>query len=134
MSQAIGENCDDNDENKEYITRIIKQVDRLNDLLTEFFTYARPGKAEKEKVSMSYIVNEIRQLLKVKLDSKRIVLEEDYAQGLQDIYVDPDQMQQVFLNLMLNSIDAMGKNGKIEIRARLTDRKLIKSYMDFSLI
>ncbi len=131
MSQAIEENCDDSDENKEYITRIIKQVDRLNDLLTQFFTYAKPGKARKEKVSLDYIVNETRQLLKVKLNSNRIVLEEDYVAGLPDIYVDPDQMQQVFLNLMLNAIDAMNKKGKIEIRARLADRKMKKNYTDF---
>ncbi|NOX79960.1 MAG: PAS domain S-box protein [Deltaproteobacteria bacterium] len=131
MSQAIEENCDDNDENKEYITRIIKQVDRLNDLLTQFFTYAKPGKAKKEKVSMGDIVNETRQLLKVKLNSKRIVLEENYAAGLPDIYVDPDQMQQVFLNLMLNAIDAVSKDGKIEIKAQLADRKMKKKYTDF---
>jgi len=80
--------------------------------LTQFFTYAKPGKARKEKVSLDYIVNETRQLLKVKLNSNRIVLEEDYVAGLPDIYVDPDQMQQVFLNLMLNAIDAMNKKGK----------------------
>ena len=130
MSQAIEENCTDDDENKEYITRIIKQVDRLNDLLTEFFTYARPGEAKKEKVSMAFIVNEIRQLLKVKLDSKRIVLEEDYAEDLPDIYVDPDQMHQVFLNLMLNAIDAMSHNGKIQIKARLADQKVIANYSE----
>lgn len=133
MSQAIEENCDDNDENKEYIVRIIKQVDRLNNLLTQFFTYARPGKAQKEKVSIAYIVNEINQLLKVKLDSKRIVLEEEYADELPDIYVDRDQMEQVILNLMLNAIDAIdgiSESGKIEITARLADRTMKKNYAD----
>jgi PAS domain S-box-containing protein len=130
MSQAIEENCDEDDENREYITRIIKQVDRLNGLLTEFFTYARPGEAKKVKISMAYIVSEIRHLLKLKLDSKRIVLEEEYAEGLPDIYVDPDQMHQVFLNLMLNAIDAMGNNGKIQISARLAGREEMKNYTD----
>lgn len=130
MSQAIEENCQEGDENREYITRIIKQVDRLNDLLTEFFTYARPGEAKKEKVSMAAIINEIRQLLKVKLASNRIVMEEDYDQGLPDIYVDPDQMHQVFLNLMLNAMDAMGNNGKIYIGARLADQQTMKMFSD----
>lgn len=130
MSQAIEENCGDHDENKEYITRIIRQVDRLNDLLTEFFTYAKPGKAKKEKVAMASIVSEIQRLLKAKLDSKQISLREDYADCLPEIHVDPDQMQQVFLNLMLNAIDAISSNGRIEIRARLADRKLRTSYRE----
>lgn len=130
MSQAIEENCDEGDENKEYVTRIIRQVDRLNDLLTEFFTYAKPGKAKKGKVSMGYIVNEIRQLLKVKLDSKRIILEEKYARGLPHIYVDPDQMHQVFLNLTLNALDAMGRKGKIQISAQKATTKAWKKYAE----
>lgn len=130
MSQAIEENCGENDPNKEYITRIIRQVDRLNDLLTEFFTYARPGKARKEKVPMASLVGEIQQLLRAKLDSRQIILREDYAEDLPEIHVDPDQMQQVFLNLMLNAIDAISANGTIEIRARLADRKLRTSYRE----
>jgi PAS domain S-box-containing protein len=130
MSQAIEENCAEHDENREYITRIIKQVDRLNDLLTEFFTYAKPGTAKKERVAMAHIVREIRLLLKARLDSRRIILEEDYAEDLPEIHVDPDQMQQVFLNLMLNAVDALSGSGRIEIRARVAERNLRQSYLE----
>ncbi len=130
MSQAIEESCDDQDENKEYITRIIKQVDRLNDLLANFFTYAKPGKTKKQKISMHHIISEVSQLFRVKLDSKQIRLKENYDEGLPDIYVDPDQIQQVLLNLMLNAIDAIKEKGEIQIRARLADRKMLKKYTD----
>ncbi len=124
MSQAIEENCTEDDENKEYITRIIKQVDRLNALLTDFFTYAKPGKAKRQEISIPDTVREVRQLFKVKLFSKKIALEESYAEGLPKIFVDPNQLQQVLLNLMLNAIDAVSSNGKIRISAQLADPQM----------
>ncbi len=118
MSQAIEESLDEKDENKEYLYRIIRQVDRLNDLLSNFFTYARPGRPKKSKISLVGIVEETRQLVSDKLNGKNIQLIENYEPNLPFIFADPGQMQQVFLNLMLNSIDAVEKNGIIEISAR----------------
>ncbi|MBU0729600.1 MAG: PAS domain S-box protein [Proteobacteria bacterium] len=117
MSQSIEENMAADDENREYIKRIIKQVDRLNELLTEFFTYAKPGSAKKVETSLFDIVSETKPLIKLKLHKKNISLSEEYGESLPDILVDPNQLQQVFLNLMLNSIDAVSVDGRISIRA-----------------
>jgi len=119
MSQSIEENMDNDDENKEYLYRIIRQVDRLNELLTNFFTYARPGKPKKRKISLEKIVGETKQLVMDKLAGRGIKLIEYYEPDLPSIFGDPNQIQQVFLNLMLNSIDAVDNNGIIEITAEL---------------
>jgi len=128
MSQSIEENLDDEDENKEYIKRIIKQVDRLNQLLSEFFTYAKPGEPKKIRTSLIDIINDTRPLIKVKLDKKNIGLKELYEKDLPQIVADPNQLQQVFLNLMLNSIDALDCNGTIEITANHLQQKERKEY------
>ncbi|HEB50579.1 MAG TPA: hypothetical protein ENI89_08215 [Desulfobulbus sp.] len=128
MSQAIEENCDKDDENREYIRRIIRQVDRLNDLLNEFFTYATPGKAERETICLRRAVEEMRLLVRGKIERQRIALTEEYEQGLPEILVDPGQLHQVLLNLMLNAIDAVGSNGRIHISARRAGRKLQEQY------
>lgn len=128
MSQSIEENLDDEDENKEYIKRIIKQVDRLNQLLSEFFTYAKPGEPKKIRTSLVDIINDTRPLIKVKLDKKNIGLKELYEKDLPQIFADPNQLQQVFLNLMLNSIDALDCNGIIEITANHLQQNERKRY------
>ncbi len=122
MSQAIEESLDEHDENREYLYRIIRQVDRLNKLLSNFFTYARPGRPQKSKISLEDIVDETRQLVRDKLSGKNIHLKENYESNLPQIFADPGQIQQVFLNLMLNSIDAVRENGIIEITARFISR------------
>ena len=117
MSQSIEENIADDDDNKEYIRRIIKQVDRLNQLLSEFFTYAKPREPKKISVSLVDIINDTKPLIHSKLDKKNIALHEHYEKDLPHIFVDQNQIQQVFLNLMLNSLDALNHKGTIEIRA-----------------
>jgi PAS domain S-box-containing protein len=129
MSQSIEENIDDDDDNKEYIKRIIKQVDRLNQLLSEFFTYARPGEPKKVRTSLVDIINDTKPLIQSKLDKKNIELSEYYEKGLPDIFADQNQIQQVFLNLMLNSIDALEHKGAIEIQANHLLQEQRKNYI-----
>ena len=129
MSQSIEENIADDDDNKEYIKRIIKQVDRLNQLLSEFFTYAKPGEPKKTRASLVDIINETKPLIHSKLAKKHIVLQEHYEKGLPHIYVDQNQIQQVFLNLMLNSLDALEHKGTIEIRASRLQQEQRKNYL-----
>lgn len=119
MAQSIDENLDDRDENKEYIVRIIRQVDRLNEILKAFFTYARPPKPRIAKTSLPAIVNEVKPLISSRLHERGVRLSERYDDGLPQVVADPNQVQQVFLNLMLNAVDAVpGGGGRVEIEAR----------------
>lgn len=116
MAQIIEEQLEKDDSKKEYIGRIIRQVERLNILLTDFFTYARPPKPKKEKVSLLHIVDEIRPFMQNKMMKCDISFIEEYSDQLPDIMVDANQIQQVFLNLMLNSMDAIKQNGSISLK------------------
>ncbi|MBU0482136.1 MAG: PAS domain S-box protein [Proteobacteria bacterium] len=117
MSQAIDEQLPAGDDKKEYIQRVIKQVDRLNILLTDFFTYARPPEPKQVKISLKKIMDDIKPLVSSRISKCRIALQESYQPKLPDIMVDPNQIQQVFLNLMLNAIDAIKQGGTISVKA-----------------
>jgi PAS domain S-box-containing protein len=119
MAQSIEENAEDNEEQLECSRRIIRQVDRLNELLSEFFSYARPVVPNKRPTSLAAILSEILPLINNKLMKRHIELAEDISKGLPRIIVDPNQLQQVFLNLILNAIDAIREQGRIEISARV---------------
>lgn len=121
MAQGIDESLSEKDDNKESITRIIRQVNRLNNLLTEFFSYARPNKPQKEITSLQDIISETKPLISSRLYKMDIELKEKYEKDLPCINVDFNQIQQVFLNLILNSIEASKKSGLIEISAEKID-------------
>ena len=116
-AQALGEEMGQDDPNREYLNRITKEIDRLNDLLKIFFSFAKPQKLKLVVCNFKDIVNEIIPLLIKDIANKGINFTEEYAPDLPRVKVDFNQMHQVFLNLFLNSIQAMPKGGELKIRA-----------------
>ncbi len=128
MAQSIQEHPDNVEELMECSSRISKQVDRLNQLLTDFFTYARPVTPRRIPTTIESILADIKPLLTNKLLKKNISLSENFPATPYHIKVDPNQLQQVFLNLFLNSIDAIGENGEIVIEIGPSDTTLLKRF------
>lgn len=127
MAQSIEEDATSTDEQYECATRITRQVDRLNELLSEFFSYARPVIPKKRITSLVDIFSETKPLIHNKLEKNSIDLEESYPDDLPPIIADPNQVQQVFLNLMLNAIDAIKQHGKISIHAKELSKSQLAS-------
>lgn len=128
MAQSIEEDAAGNEQQLECSRRIIRQVDRLNELLTEFFSYARPVEPNKRPTSLAEILAETKPLIQNRLSKNAIELIEDVPDELPMILADPNQMQQVFLNLMLNAIDAIRQNGTITIKACLLSGKSLTGF------
>jgi PAS domain S-box-containing protein len=116
-AQALGEEMPQDDPKREYLNRITKEIDRLNDLLKTFFSFAKPQKLNPVLWSIKDIVNEIIPLLIKDIANRGINFTEEYAPDLPRIKVDFNQMHQVFLNLFLNAIQAMPRGGELKIRA-----------------
>jgi len=103
MAQSIEEEARDNSEQQECARRITRQVDRLNILLSDFFSYARPAEPKKRPTSLEAILIETKPLINSRLSKNHIRLHEDLSTDLPKIIADPHQLQQVFLNLFLNA-------------------------------
>jgi two-component system sensor histidine kinase AtoS len=114
-SQALSEEMSEDDPRREYLTRITKEIDRLNDLLKTFFSFAKPQKLNLVPCHIKDIINEIIPFLIKEIADKGIRFTEDYHPQLAKIKVDKNQMHQVFLNLFLNSIQAMSEGGELKI-------------------
>jgi len=128
MAQSIEEDAKDNSEQLECSQRIIRQVDRLNELLSDFFSYARPAEPNKRPTSLSSIVAETMPLINNRLSKNRITFSQEISDTLPRIIADPHQVQQVFLNLFLNAIEASREDGHIEIYASLLTPSMLKYY------
>jgi PAS domain S-box-containing protein len=116
-AQALGEEMAHDDPKREYLNRITKEIDRLNDLLKTFFSFAKPQKLNPVLCNIKDIVNEIIPLLIKDIANRGINFMEEYAPDLPRVRVDFNQMHQVFLNLFLNAIQAMPRGGELKIRA-----------------
>lgn len=116
-AQALGEEMSGDDSRREYLHRITKEIDRLNDLLKTFFSFAKPQNLTLVHCHIKDIINEIIPFLIKEIADKGIRFVESYHPQLPRIKVDKTQMHQVFLNLFLNAIQAMPAGGELKIQA-----------------
>lgn len=116
-AQALGEEMSGDDSRREYLHRITKEIDRLNDLLKTFFSFAKPQNLTLAHCHIKDIINEIIPFLIKEIADKGIRFVEAYDPELPRIKVDKTQMHQVFLNLFLNAIQAMPTGGELKIEA-----------------
>lgn len=118
VAQTLEEDLEPHDGKREYVARIIRQVNRMDDLLKTLFSYARPKSPVPSKCRVQDIINEVKPLLEQRFDNNGIEFIQDYAPDLPAVYVDFQQIQQVFINLFLNALDAMPAGGKLTVSAR----------------
>lgn len=121
MAQTLQEELEMDDSKHEYIERIVRQVNRLDELLKSFFSYARPQRPNPVRSKIPDIVREVLPLFRRKIKDNHIIVKEVYSKSLKEIFVDFHQIEQVFFNLIINAIDAMKDGGTLTIRARLPE-------------
>jgi len=105
------------------ITKINDQALRCAKIVAKLLTFAREHKPEKQSVNLNTILDETLALrmYQLRLDNIQVVRELDSQ--LPDVLADPVQMQQVFLNIILNAQQAMSafQNGRLTVRSLAKD-------------
>lgn len=117
IAQALERELDPDDDRREYVARIIKQINRLNELLKNLFTYAKPSYPVKSHNSLNDILKNVLDLSVDRMKRQHVELIQDYDPEL-TVYVDFVQMEQILLNLVVNALDSMDGPGQIKISAR----------------
>ncbi len=87
------------------IEHLPAEVNRLNMIVTDLVDYARPRPPNKQEYSINELVS-LLTFLQVTIDKNQIMLEQHLNYNLV-FYIDPQQIRQVLLNLLLNAIDAV---------------------------
>ncbi|MCH8981764.1 HAMP domain-containing protein, partial [candidate division KSB1 bacterium] len=93
--------------------KIKKEVQNLKKIVNDFLNYARPNKAKKENCVVKDIFEEAKFLLAQDLNGFEVEFFEDKKTS--KIFVDPQHLKQIFLNLLKNSVEAMGGSGTIKL-------------------
>jgi signal transduction histidine kinase len=100
----------------EYCRVLLEECERLNRLVSEFLTFARPKVPVRERIALGKLLDEGVSLIQPALRQNHIELEQARNRiDEQEVEVDPDQMKQVILNILLNAIDAQGEGGVIHL-------------------
>lgn len=115
IAQTLLEELDENDSHREHLLRIIRLVNRLDDLLKSLYAFARPTKPRRDFISIENVLRNVTNSLQKKLSNKNIQMVETFYSNLPDIFVDSEQIKQVLSNVLINSIEAIESEGEIKI-------------------
>ncbi len=111
-------------ENKKLLEIALRETEKLNRIISDFLTYARPTPLNKKRCDINRLLNDAVTLLRnskeyqkeikisTNLDGKKLIKE-----------IDPNQMSQVFWNLSINAIQAMPEGGELIITSKKKARK-----------
>ena len=106
---------------------ILRESDRLNSIITNFLSYARPKVGNYTEIDICEAVRETMTLLRHSPDVRpNHVLEESLPPQPVFISADSTQVKQIFWNLARNSIQAMKEGGKLNIRLEAVGRRRVR--------
>jgi two-component system, NtrC family, sensor kinase len=108
----------DREESKDYLKRIEKEIERINRIVRELLDFARPSKFEIKDVEIKKVIESTLSLLSYQKSFKNIETQLDLQPDLPLIKGDESQLSQVFINIILNAIDAMPNGGILRIQTR----------------
>jgi two-component system NtrC family sensor kinase len=91
-------------------------VARAKKITHRLLSFGRRMEPVSEKVDLNQTLHETIDFLENEARYRNIDIQTDLAENLPTVTSDPSQLQQVFLNILNNGIDAIGKNGQIAIK------------------
>lgn len=94
---------------------INEECDRLGKVATDFLTYARPNEPELERVSLAPVVGGAVAATAAEMRERGIQVNWRPPRSLPNVWIDPDAIRQVFINLLINAAQAVGQNGEITV-------------------
>jgi PAS domain S-box-containing protein len=111
---------EDADCNRERVTgaaQVIKQeIDRLDRVIKALLDFGRPSAPTMRPVSVSQVLEDVALFSRTFASRARVEVVEDYAADIEDVMADPEQLKQVFVNLISNAVQAMPDGGTLTIK------------------
>jgi PAS domain S-box-containing protein len=119
-------------EAQEAATRLIKDVTRASDIISRISSLFKKEAGQREYVNVNDLVLEMVALVRAEAARYFISLQTNLAPGLPEVLADRVQLQQVFMNLMLNGIEAM-KDQETAGRLTITSQQLENRQIQISV-
>jgi signal transduction histidine kinase len=95
-----------------------EKMDHLNRIVDRVLDFARGAEPRPEEVNVNQVLDDLLMLTRVKLRSAGIELDRELDSNLPLLMADATQLEQAFLNLTLNAVEAMPEGGRLSIRSR----------------
>ncbi len=115
---------------REYADVMVREIDRINRVVTDLLNFSRPMTLEPKMAILPDLIDHVVSLVSGDAQTHDISIHVHCPADLEPLSLDPNQITQALLNLMLNAIHAIENGGAIEIRASRSKVKGVKIYVE----
>ncbi len=126
-SEGLGERAAD------FVSKLFKQAQRTHRVVQNLLSFARQRKPQKEQVDICKVLDETLALRDYDLKVNDIKVEREIESTIPAVTADPHQLEQVFLNIINNGVDAMldsGRVGTLKVRIHAEEGTVITEFQD----
>ena len=123
LAQFLGEKRADDPTQAEMARTIVGEATRLERLVNDLLTYARPRPPSRQSAGLPGILEEVLHLTEQAAQASNVSCGLVVLEDVPPVPVDPEQMKQLFGNLVLNAVNAMPGGGKLTLILRLQEGK-----------
>lgn len=107
-----------------------KELARLDGMVTEFLTYARPREPELRQAMLQEVIEHVVRLLGPEAERARVTVEIEQPGSVPSLPIDPEQMAQVIFNVVLNAIQASPAGARVRVRESVDGARGIVEVID----
>ena len=118
-SHLLLEKVPEDDPIRGSLEKIVTQADRSKDIIRGLLDFSRQTKPQKTLSNVNHILLDCLSLVEKQPLFHNIEIEKDFVGSLPLISIDPSQMQQVFMNMIINAAEAMDGEGRLTLETRL---------------
>ncbi len=108
---------------EEQLKLMESEAKRCGNMVTELLAFSRNEFGSMHPVNVKKTILKACKMMELKIKDKNIFIKTDIHENLPIVKGDPNKLQQVFMNLIQNSIDAMPMGGEINIRAKYNENE-----------
>ncbi len=99
-------------EEKDFLTRVEREISRVNIIIRQLLDFSRSTEEERINLNIHSLITDTVEMLKPQSGMNKIRVSLALTAENDNVTADKNQMQQVFLNILINSIDALSEDEK----------------------
>lgn len=129
-AEILRDGIDSRDKKYEFAQILVREVDRLENVVRDFLRFAKPDKGVLEEVRICEAMNDVLTLVRQQAIKAGVEIDIDCSESLPLISGNFEQLKQAFLNFVLNALQVMPDGGKLTIKGDFEQNRLRVSFTD----
>ncbi len=107
----------------ERLNVVEQEIERLSDMATEFLSYSNVGQLEMSPIDIRILLQQVLRFIGYQAKEQNVTIRKSFARSLPEISVNHKQMKQVFINIILNALQAMPERGELKVSLKKARKK-----------